>query len=255
MILHAHWQGHHHSTRPVLVWLHGFLGSAQEWQPVQRYFSHWPLLSVDLPGHGGSRAQSVSGFDELSQRLNATLNYHQVERYWLIGYSLGGRLALYHACRHAGKGMMGLLVEAGHFGLASPSERATRRDHDLCWAQRFRQQPLEQALCQWYQQPVFAELTPIERQRLVARRLDNRGEGLAAMLEATSLSAQPWLLPELRQKRFPFRYLCGEWDQKFLQLALQAALPPAVIPAAGHNSHLANPLAFAHQLARVLNYH
>ncbi|WP_195918390.1 2-succinyl-6-hydroxy-2,4-cyclohexadiene-1-carboxylate synthase [Erwinia sorbitola] len=254
MMLHAHWQGHHHSTRPVLVWLHGFLGSAADWEPVQRHFGHWPLLSIDLPGHGGSRAQTVSGFDDLSLRLNATLNYHQVDRYWLIGYSLGGRLALYHACRHAGDGLVGLLVEAGHFGLSSASERASRQAHDRGWVQRFRQQPLEEALNEWYQQPVFAELTAIQRQRLIARRLNNRGEDLAAMLEATSLSTQPDLLPELREKTFPFRYLCGEWDQKFLQLARQAALPPAVIPAAGHNSHLANPQAFAHQLARVLNH-
>ncbi|QZQ51483.1 2-succinyl-6-hydroxy-2,4-cyclohexadiene-1-carboxylate synthase [Erwinia persicina] len=254
MMLHAHWQGHHQSTRPVLVWLHGFLGSAADWQPVQRYFSHWPLLSVDLPGHGGSQAQTVTDFDDLSQRLNATLHFHQVDRYWLIGYSLGGRLALYHACRHAGSGLAGLLVEAGHFGLSNPVERRHRRDHDLSWAARFRQQPLGQVLDLWYQQPVFAELTAVERQRLVARRLNNRGEDLAAMLQATSLSAQPDLLPELREKNFPFRYLCGEWDQKFLQLARQAALPPAVIPAAGHNTHLANPLAFAHQLARVLNH-
>lgn len=254
MILHARWQGHHRSIRPVLVWLHGFLGSADDWLPVQHYFRHWPLLSIDLPGHGGSQAQTVSGFDEFSQRLTATLNYHQVERYWLLGYSLGARLAFYHACRHDDGRLSGLLAEAGHFGLSRTGDRETRREHDFGWAQRFRQQPLPQVLSQWYQQPVFAELTNPQRQAMIARRLNNRAEGLATMLEATSLATQPDLLAELRQKTIPFHYLCGEWDLKFLQLAQQSGVTPVVIREAGHNTHLANPMAFAHQLSLLLNH-
>lgn len=254
MNLHARWQGHHRSTRPVLVWLHGFLGSAGDWLSVQPFFRHWPLLSIDLPGHGSASEQTVTGFDDFSRRLNATLDAYGVERYWLIGYSLGARLAQYHACRHADGRLCGLLAEAGHFGLPRQSERDTRREHDRVWAQRFRQLPLRQVLSQWYQQPVFAELTAPQRQRLIDRRLANRPEGLASMLEATSLAVQPDLLPELRASALPFHYLCGEWDQKFLQLARQAALSPVVIRDAGHNSHLANPLAFAHQLALLLNH-
>lgn len=251
-MLHARWQGHHHSSKPVLVWLHGFLGSGADWQATQQRFSDWPLLSVDLPGHGGSAGQSVAGFDELCQRLSATLTSHQVSRYWLIGYSLGGRIAMYYACRAARAGLIGLIVEAAHPGLTQHSERVTRRDHDRCWAQRFRAQPLRQTLAQWYCQPLFADLSARQRQQLVEQRADGRAASLAAMLEATSLSQQPNLLPELQQLRVPFHYLCGEWDYKFQLLAQQHRLPVSCIAAAGHNSHRANPAAFSERVTQIL---
>ncbi|MFS2224706.1 2-succinyl-6-hydroxy-2,4-cyclohexadiene-1-carboxylate synthase [Pantoea sp. B65] len=251
-MLHARWQGHHRSSKPVLVWLHGFLGSAADWQGIQQSFSDWPLLSIDLPGHGGSGAQSVSGFDELCQRISATLAAHQVDRYWLIGYSLGGRTAMYYACRAAGPGLMGMIVEAAHPGLTLPSERAIRQLDDRRWAQRFRTQPLRQTLAQWYCQPLFAELSAMQRLALIDARASSHAPSLAAMLEATSLSQQPDLLPELQQLTLPFYYLCGEWDHKFQLLAQQKALPLSTIAAAGHNSHRANPAAFSWQIARIL---
>ncbi|WP_338557219.1 2-succinyl-6-hydroxy-2,4-cyclohexadiene-1-carboxylate synthase [Erwinia sp. E_sp_B04_7] len=252
MILHACWQGNHHSRKPVLVWLHGFLGSNADWLPVQAAFSDWPQLSVDLPGHGGSQAQPTTGFDALSASLNATLRVHRVQRYWLIGYSLGGRVALYHACRHALPGLMGLVVEGGHYGLALAEQRTRRLAHDGRWASRFRHHPLQSTLAAWYQQPVFSDLTASQRVGLIRLRLHNHRAALADMLLATSLGRQPWLLPELHQLRVPLHYFCGEWDSKFQRLAAQASLPCVLIPSAGHNAHRANPAVFADRLAQRL---
>lgn len=252
MMLHARWQGEHRSDRPTLVWLHGFLGSGREWQPVQDFFRDWPQLSIDLPGHGGSRAQQVSGFEQLSARLNATLRQHRIQRYWLIGYSLGGRAALYHACRYADSSLAGVVVEGAHFGLASPHERAQRLADDRHWASLLRQQPLGDTLHKWYRQPVFADLREPQRQQLIALRADNDPQALAAMLLNTSLARQPYLLPEIQ--RLPvFHYLCGEHDLKFQRLAAGAGLPVTTIPAAGHNAHRACPQAFAAALAQKLN--
>ena len=54
--------------------------------------------------HGDSVAVSCRGFDDISAQIAATLQLRNIERYWLVGYSLGGRIAMYHAChgRHAG---------------------------------------------------------------------------------------------------------------------------------------------------------
>lgn len=252
MILHACWQGHPRSSKPTLVWLHGFLGSHQDWQPAQQAFIDWPMLSIDLPGHGGSSAQRVSGFADLSERISATLQHYQIRRYWLIGYSLGGRVAMYYACRAARPGLCGLVAEAAHPGLREEAQRQARRARDRLWAERLRQRPLVEVLQAWYRQPLFNELTEQQRNQLVSRRAAADGPSLATMLHATSLSEQPDLLPELAQLRVPFSYLCGEWDSKFIQLALQARLPLYTIPAAGHNAHRASPAAFSHCLAQLL---
>ncbi len=251
MILHAHWQGSHRNSRPVLVWLHGFLGSSADWRPVQAAFSDWPQLSIDLPGHGGSSAQQISGFEQLSARLNATLDYHRIRRYWLIGYSLGGRIAMFHACRYAGAELAGLIVESAHYGL-SAEEKAQRRRADQRWATQFCQQPLSRTLDQWYRQPVFADLSEPQRRQLISLRSHNHPQALADMLLATSLAKQPELLPEVQRLGCPVHALCGEQDAKFRQLAQRAALPYDTVPAAGHNAHRANPSAFGHLLAKKL---
>lgn len=252
MILHARWQGKHSGSEPVLVWLHGLLGNAEEWREVQRFTGDRPQLSIDLPGHGGSQAQLTSGFDALSAALRHTLHYHRVRRYWLIGYSLGGRLAMYHACRHADAGLEGVVVEGGHPGLGCSEQRVLRLEQDNRWARRFREQPLADTLEAWYQQPVFASLTPHQRTALIKKRLNNHPAAVAATLLATSLAKQPYLQPELQRLTVPFHYFCGEQDRKFKQLAARASLPCELIPGAGHNAHHENPSAFAHRLAQRL---
>lgn len=39
------------------------------------------------------------------------LKEYDINHYWLIGYSLGGRIAMYHACFGETSGLMGLIVE------------------------------------------------------------------------------------------------------------------------------------------------
>lgn len=253
MILHACWQGKRQADRPVLVWLHGLLGSARDWQPVQSLLTDWPQLAIDLPGHGGSQAHPVGGFEPLSESINQTLHRYHVGRYWLIGYSLGGRVALYHACRHASPELKGVVVEGAHFGLSEVAQRQQRQAQDARWAEDFRTQPLTQTLDAWYRQPVFAGLTGQQRTALIAARSGNHPAAVASMLQATSLSQQPCLLAELRYFQRPVSYFCGEHDQKFRHLAQQASLPCTSIPAAGHNAHRENPVAFAGLLAQRLH--
>ncbi|WP_121573215.1 2-succinyl-6-hydroxy-2,4-cyclohexadiene-1-carboxylate synthase [Brenneria alni] len=239
------------SSRPWLVCLHGLLGSGEDWQPIAPFFHDWPLLLVDWPGHGGSLGVTSSGFAQVSQQLTAALQQQGVENYWLLGYSLGGRIAMYHACYGQNKGMRGLLVEGGNPGLTQPQWREERLLHDARWARRFRREPIDEVLNDWYQQAVFADLNAVQRAGLVARRCHNHGAAVADMLEATSLGRQPWLGDKLRQLAFPFAYLCGLEDAKFQTLAEQHNLPLLSVAQAGHNAHQANPAEFA---ARILSF-
>lgn len=99
------------SGQPWLVCLHGLLGSGEDWLPVLPFCRDWPVLLVDLPGHGASRTIATADFADVSRQLSATLLAQGITRYWLLGYSLGGRIAMYHACTGQHDGMLGLLVE------------------------------------------------------------------------------------------------------------------------------------------------
>ncbi|CNH78972.1 acyl-CoA thioester hydrolase YfbB [Yersinia pekkanenii] len=240
-------------TGPWVVWLHGLLGSGQDWQPVAELCGDMPSLLVDLPGHGESLSQTTHSFADISHQLTQTLQANGIRQYWLAGYSLGGRIAMYHACYGSHHGLQGLIVEGGNLGLASNELRQARLQHDHQWAQRFRLEPLPQVLADWYQQAVFADLDRQQRKQLVSLRANNHGPAVADMLEATSLGHQPWLLPALQRLTVPYTYLCGDRDHKFQQLAEQYQLPLRILARAGHNAHRANPGAFAAQVQSFLS--
>ncbi len=238
---------------PWLVFLHGFAGDSREWMAVGERFSRHPRLYIDLPGHGGSSAVFARDVDEVCLQLSATLSSYNILKYWLVGYSLGGRIAMYSSCQKL-TGLQGLVVEGGHPGLTAAAAREARWLSDARWAQRFRSEPLANVFNDWYRQPVFADLSDAQRRELVAIRRENSGAALAAMLEATSLAIQPDLRPALRRCQFPIYYLCGEHDHKFRALGAELAAPCQLINDAGHNAHWENPGGAAACLAHILRY-
>ncbi|EJF30080.1 MULTISPECIES: 2-succinyl-6-hydroxy-2,4-cyclohexadiene-1-carboxylate synthase [Enterobacteriaceae] len=248
MILHAAPHSGHRSTLPHIVWLHGFLGSHHEWQALKPHFSDWPQLCVDLPGHGGSTDLHVQSFAEVDNALRNTLKHHGINHYWLVGYSLGGRIAMYHASQAESKGLRGLVVEGSHPGLISGADREARALNDARWAQRLMHEDIQTVLNDWYQQPVFRSLSRAQRTDLVALRAQNNPETLARMLEATSLSRQPDLREPLGQLAAPFHFICGERDEKFRAVAAELNCSLALISGAGHNAHREAPAAFSSAL-------
>ncbi|MGL6019460.1 MAG: 2-succinyl-6-hydroxy-2,4-cyclohexadiene-1-carboxylate synthase [Gibbsiella quercinecans] len=239
--------------RPWLVWLHGFLGNNNEWRVIAGHCPQWPSLAIDLPGHGDSANQHCTGLDDVSRQINAVLALYRIEKYWLVGYSLGGRIAMYHACQGNHSGLQGVVIEGGNPGLGSESQREQRSAHDAAWASRFRYEPITRVLADWYQQPVFADLSTVHREALIAVRAVNDGPAVADMLEATSLGRQPYLGDQLRQLPVPLRVLCGDSDHKFQALVREAGLPLGIVPQAGHNAHLGNPQDFVAQLHHFLD--
>lgn len=250
MILHALAErgqpGH-----PWLVFLHGFSGDCREWLTVGQAFGAYSRLYIDLPGHGGSANIAANSLAEVGHLVEKTLNSYNILKCWLVGYSLGGRVAMYFACQPR-EGLCGLVVEGGHPGLTDENQRLLRRHGDAAWAERFRREPLTQVFADWYQQPVFASLDAAQRAALIALRSRNNGGALAAMLQASSLAEQPDLREPLRAREFPFHYLCGERDGKFRAIADELSATTHVINHAGHNAHRENPDAVVACLAQFL---
>lgn len=243
------------TDQPSLVLLHGLLGDANDWQPVIEALPGMDCHALDLPGHGNNRGLSVTGFEQAHQWLCDALKARGIEQYRLAGYSLGGRLALYHASRSPA-GLQALLLENCHPGLPL-AERAARIEHDERWARRFEREPLTEVLADWYRQGVFADLDEAARARQAARRLGNEGTAVASMLRATSLGLQPDLAPWLRAEplagtRLPVTWLSGSRDHKFHQLACQLVKQGCNINHltldGGHNLHASQPETFAQLL-------
>ena len=129
MILHAQAK-HGKPGLPWLVFLHGFSGDCHEWQEVGEAFADYSRLYVDLPGHGGSATISVDGFDDVTGLLCKTLVSYNILNFWLVGYSLGGRVAMMAACQElAGNAtMLFYMTEEGQEGSNAFNQK---RQHDF----------------------------------------------------------------------------------------------------------------------------
>ncbi|MGR3806329.1 2-succinyl-6-hydroxy-2,4-cyclohexadiene-1-carboxylate synthase [Pasteurella testudinis] len=241
--------------KSVLVFLHGLLGDKQDWQAVIERLPHFECIALDLPLHGAQKSTIVADFAQtcgyLAQKIQGAVGDAP---YWLVGYSLGGRLALYYALQaqiERGK-LQGVIVEGANLGLGSAAEKQARWLNDQAWAQRFSTESPSAVLSAWYQQAVFSHLNSAQRQALITKRAPNCGENIARMLLATSLAKQPDFTAKVRSAALPIHFFCGERDQKFCRQAENNQLNLTLIKRAGHNAHLENPTEFAAQLVALL---
>ena len=244
-------------TRPPVVLLHGFLGTGEDWRVVRnglspRFDCHCP----DLPGHGGNPRVSEGGMGSLEDAahwLSGCLDDWQAPQCGLVGYSMGGRLALMTALRHP-KRVSCLVLESASPGLKTAEERTARLRHDAEVAARLDETAvspdrLHAFLTWWYDQPLFASLHDRGLvEELVARRLRGvkHGSALAEALMAFSTGAQPSLWEELPEHRIPTLLIVGERDRKYRFIAEEMAercpaMAVEVFASCGHNVHLENP--------------
>jgi 2-succinyl-6-hydroxy-2,4-cyclohexadiene-1-carboxylate synthase len=211
-------------TAPTVLLLHGFMGSRLDWLPVAEVLSRTHrCLAVDLPGHGATAAPgdealwTPAGCVAALAALLAQSGGGSV-----VGYSLGGRLALQLAVEHPGLVSRAVIVSASP-GIADEPARLARRAEDERRARRLETQGLEPFLDDWYRQPLFAPLREHPGYAAVLeRRRRNEPRLLARSLRSMGTGSQRSLWGDLDGLRAPLLFLAGERDSKFAALAFDA---------------------------------
>jgi 2-succinyl-6-hydroxy-2,4-cyclohexadiene-1-carboxylate synthase len=240
--------------RPLLL-LHGFTGSAATWAPfLERLGPQFRTLAPDLIGHGRSDSPPDGeryAIERCVGDLLAILDMLEVERADVLGYSMGGRVALHLAC--AARGRVGALVlESSSPGIADAAERAARVAADEALAESIERDGLAAFVERWERLPLFASQSSLPheaRARLRAQRLRNDPRGLANSLRGMGAGSQEPLWEQLPALNIPTLLIAGELDAKYCALAgqMQALLPnarSAIVPGAGHAVHLEQPQLF-----------
>lgn len=77
-----------------VVFVHGFMGGSKQWHEQRDAFGDAPICTVDLPGYGENA--HVDAFDRIadfSQWVLETLRAKGIQRFHLIGHSMGGMVA------------------------------------------------------------------------------------------------------------------------------------------------------------------
>jgi 2-succinyl-6-hydroxy-2,4-cyclohexadiene-1-carboxylate synthase len=176
------------------------------------------------------------------------------DRFTLVGYSMGGRIAL-HAAPALGARVDGLVLIGASPGLGDVAEREARRSADEHLAGEIERSSLEAFAERWAQTPVLTGQPPEVLAAAHADRLRNHPAGLARALRGLGTGALPSLWDQLDDVTTPVALVVGERDGKFRATATQmaSALPDAeviVVPGAGHAVHLEAPGAVAAAIAR-----
>jgi 2-succinyl-6-hydroxy-2,4-cyclohexadiene-1-carboxylate synthase len=196
---------------PEIAFIHGFLGDPEDWRATVD-----ALPPCTAWGAG-----------------------HVLDLPVLVGYSMGGRLALQAAVAHPGRYRKVVALSA-HPGLRTPEEKRARRAQDAVWIGKLRSLPLSRFLSEWYAQPIFKQPASIP-----ARRHQIDPEQMARLLETQGLAAQDDLGDRIPPE---VEFIVGSEDAKFC--ALLAPFAPTVIPQSGHAILLDQPQLLAEEIKK-----
>ena len=241
------------------ILLHGFTGAPAGWDPVLAAMARPPVAVVPwLPGHHPDAVPLELDFLATVRRLAEHLAKHAGGP--LIGYSLGGRLAL--ALVASGWDCSSLTLIGAHPGLADDDVlgRAQRARDDARWAALARQHGTAAFIDAWSQQPLLeapggppGHLQPgIEARRRAQAvwRLQHAPWALAAVLERLSLARMPSFWAVLPNLPMPVHFIAGRADPRFAALAERAAaMTPgarlSLLEGCGHSPLIDAPAALA----------
>jgi 2-succinyl-6-hydroxy-2,4-cyclohexadiene-1-carboxylate synthase len=259
MPLNKQQQGH--PNNPTLVFLHGFLGNCHDWDDtINLLKDSYHCISIDLPGHGASVATPGSlknGFNHCHQLIQNIIDDLNIKHFTLIGYSLGGRIALDYARSQNDTRLTSLLLESCHTGLTDDDAKERRFMQDHSWAKQFATEGIIDTLYDWYDQDIFSDLSDRQKEKIIKKRAENYGVPLANMLLATSLGKQANALPFLQETHLPVHYCYGSKDKKFKEIATKLNnlkhISLVEFEQAGHNIHQFDTIQFSQYIKNNLN--
>jgi 2-succinyl-6-hydroxy-2,4-cyclohexadiene-1-carboxylate synthase len=241
---------------PPLLLLHGFSGSARAWDELRPALAvEATLITIDLIGHGRSAAPADVGrysLDWSTRDLLALLDELGLGAVDVLGYSMGGRVALHFALQ-APERVRRLILESASAGIEDALERQRRIASDAALAERIERDGIAAFVAEWERLPLLALGSHVGeevRARQTALRLQTAPLGLAISLRGMGAGQQAARWGALRDLQRPVLLVVGERDTRYRELGerMHALLPVSdfvVVPEAGHTVHLDQPAAFA----------
>lgn len=175
---------------------------------------------------------------------------------WLLGYSLGGRLAL-HALIERPALWAGVIVIGAHPGFSTVAERQQQLLKDLSWGNRFLVEPWDELLSTWDALPVFGN----HPNTLPRKETDFSRAKIARLFDIFSKGRQQNMLPALAQLSRPALLLItGEQDVKYRKISEEILMRCSIarhtiIPNTCHRVPWEAPLDFQKAVQHFLNTH
>ena len=229
------------------AFIHGFLGHPSDWNIVRQQLGG-DSQSLAIPRAAGWDDAVESVLDGLPKHVD------------LVGYSMGGRIALGCAIVAPEKVRRLVVVSASPGINESDRPERLRRDLELSSTLRNCSTTTERHafLDEWYRQQVFTGLTESEIAKLIQRRSGIDVNQMADLIETLSVAKQPDYRDALRSIAPDILVVAGNRDSKYAAMArsvarLSSRISCEIIPNCGHAIPFEQPEALAATIGRFLS--
>ena len=248
-------------NKPLILFLHGFMGNINEFdEAIKLLAEDFSYLTLDLPGHGKTQVLGGDEYYKIEPTAQAIINLLdelKIDKCYLIGYSMGGRLALYLTLYFPER-FIKVILESASPGLATEADRLERVRRDAQIAKKLSRSIIKTDfatfLSNWYSQPIFGSIkNHPEFERLLENRLQNHLTELTKSLQFMGTGNQPSLWEKLKDNIMSLLLVAGENDKKFRNINTEMAnickiAQLKVISNTAHNIHFENPVKFVQNI-------
>jgi 2-succinyl-6-hydroxy-2,4-cyclohexadiene-1-carboxylate synthase len=242
---HTAWRWNDDASGTPVLALHGFTGSGADWAPIATGLGV-PVLAPDLLGHGDSPAPLDAEAYAMDRVVEQVLAWCGPSSAWsVLGYSMGGRVALRLALR-LGPRLRRLALVGASPGIEDAAARHERAERDAALADAIEARGMAWFVEHWAAHPVIRSqqtIPPAIRDPMTARRRRNRPAGLAGSLRGMGQGSVLPVWDRLPTLAVPTLWVTGREDATYTAYAERAARcqPHAdhlCIDGVGHSAHL-----------------
>lgn len=247
-----------------IIFLHGFTGSVNDWDFVTGQLSeNFSPIIIDLIGHGKSDSPNRVDLYESKfqiELLKYVLDYLRIKKVILVGYSMGGRLALSFTNKYQ-ELVEGLVLESTSFGLENENERLERVKSDEKLAEQIENSNVKDFINNWIKAPLFDSFRNVGIEKINTLKnnkiKNNNLVGLKNSLLGFSTGKMRNFFLNINNLQVKTLLIVGELDKKFVEINKKANSiltnsELAIIKKSGHNVHFEKPKEFLKFLNRFL---
>jgi 2-succinyl-6-hydroxy-2,4-cyclohexadiene-1-carboxylate synthase len=239
---------------PVLL-LHGFTGDISTWKSLANHLkSQYQVVMVDILGHGLTDSSENSlryHIGKIADDLKEIFFHLNIQQINILGYSMGGRLALTFAHMYP-EMTNSLILESASPGLINEDDRSARKKQDEILAHKIIEDGIESFVEYWGNIPLFQtqkSLPHTIQNNIREQRLKNNPIGLANSLLGMGTGSQPSWWNDLKHMQMPVLLITGGLDEKFCGIAndmkmLMSNVEQVTVPNVGHAIHVESPKKF-----------
>lgn len=253
--IEVHVETWHEEQEETIVMLHGFTGSTKTWEHIASMLPQYRIIAIDCIGHGQSESPKDYTLYKMEYQLavlEEVFKALQLTRFTLIGYSMGGRIALSYAVKYPGR-VQTLILESASPGLRTEQERNVRKKADDELANKIEANGVTSFVNAWENIALFASQKRLPQriqQAIREERLQQKEQGLANSLRGIGTGMMPQVWGKLHVLSMPVTLITGGLDTKFVDIAREMTtfiqkVRHLVVNDVGHTIHVENPSEFA----------